>query len=594
MFLIIFFFLNFSQAQTNTTPLDPLDVEAINIEAFSDRTGIVPSTSILYNSLLSSQSPFDALTKVPGIQTKDESGPSISIRGSVSNNRVLSLVNDIPINFDIQGPSLLLLPYEVLEDLHIFKGPASNFYGDFAMGGAINFKIKKLKNRALSIGAGSFQSRHFLYTYKTKSNSQFHLFHKAAIDDFPYKSGPNYISGNRDNNEKELYRASYLSEKKTNNTQHNFLFLAASKNSVSPGPANFLSKTKNKEQGGLSQYSLKKYWKNSTLGFQLYLATQTNQFMDSSYPQSRYAYINSGSKLNYEQDLGNYQTNINFIYKHYEYDFNYDFGTAKSNNYKKDAYEISKIISINWGDFIIQPSFKYIVEHQKIASGLQILKEYSKYYWQTSYTQGFRNPGYGDKYVDTSNFVSNSKLNPETSYQVEFKVGRIRNSFINWSISAFFLEYKNLIKNINLSGGSETKKNIGYAQSKGFEIDFSKNFQLIEFSYLASYQESVEQSGVPLNLSPYFQSKFHISHYWGPLKIDLANVHWSDFYDKDFGKEQQKMHGWTSWDFSISSYAFKSFSFRLIFENFTNQSQVTKINYPQAGRNYYLEVQRFF
>lgn len=87
----------------------------------------------------------DALQYVPGVYLNNQTGMKankISIRG-LSQNRVLVLVDGMPMNQGYTGTSLRDVPLSNIERIEIIKGPFSALYGSSAMGGVINVITKE-------------------------------------------------------------------------------------------------------------------------------------------------------------------------------------------------------------------------------------------------------------------------------------------------------------------------------------------------------------------------------------------------------------------------------------------------------------------
>lgn len=87
----------------------------------------------------------DALQYIPGVYVNNQTGMKankISIRG-LSQNRVLVLVDGIPMNQGYTGTPLRDIPLSNIERVEVIKGPFSALYGSSAMGGVINVITKE-------------------------------------------------------------------------------------------------------------------------------------------------------------------------------------------------------------------------------------------------------------------------------------------------------------------------------------------------------------------------------------------------------------------------------------------------------------------
>lgn len=87
----------------------------------------------------------EALQHVPGVYINNQTGmkaSKISIRG-LSQNRVLVLLDGMPMNQGYTGSPLRDLPLSNIDRIEVIKGPFSALYGSNAMGGVINVITKE-------------------------------------------------------------------------------------------------------------------------------------------------------------------------------------------------------------------------------------------------------------------------------------------------------------------------------------------------------------------------------------------------------------------------------------------------------------------
>ncbi|WP_449245104.1 TonB-dependent receptor [Desulfobacca acetoxidans] len=107
---------------------------------------------------------LDILRKVPGLNVqkypRGDMGHQIGLRGFIGNNGVAVFVDGVPVNtlhwWNGQVEIGWLIP-EMIERVEVIKGPFSALYGNFALGGTINFVTRK-SDPSSSLGGygGSF------------------------------------------------------------------------------------------------------------------------------------------------------------------------------------------------------------------------------------------------------------------------------------------------------------------------------------------------------------------------------------------------------------------------------------------------------
>ena len=120
-----------------------------------------------------------------------EASSSVSIRG-VSSKGVLVLIDDVPLNgIGSTGVDLSTLPLVGFDKIEIFRGGGGAFYGDSALGGAINLVTsgadKKINHSSLSLGSFGLISAKSLFSSRNgKEDILFALESTGSRGDFSF------------------------------------------------------------------------------------------------------------------------------------------------------------------------------------------------------------------------------------------------------------------------------------------------------------------------------------------------------------------------------------------------------------------------
>ena len=215
LIVLLFLISQSVNAQIRTEPTEI--IEATALTAFSERSGYWPSSLFHIDTTpIEFDNVADFLNTVPGVQARENGSPTVSIRGSAQATRVLSLVDDIPLNLpDGLGAPTLLLPREVLSEVDLFKGPASVFYGSSAMAGAINYRLRKFDRAAIrgliADDGGQFGTRSVFgvlpIRFSRKNDFlQLSAFQETAPGEFLFQSTTQNTAGRRTFNNSSTQR----------------------------------------------------------------------------------------------------------------------------------------------------------------------------------------------------------------------------------------------------------------------------------------------------------------------------------------------------------------------------------------------------
>ncbi len=225
----VFFFIAlphfaFANADENSKNTEPIG--EIVVTADRDKTKTItdkPASSSVVIPLSDKRDRYielkDILSEQLGIHVREFSGSghlaTINIRG-VSAKGILVMIDGVPINgLWATGVDLSRLPLGGFESVEIYKGGGGAFYGDSALGGAVNLvtaKSQKVKNH-LALTFGSFnlvELKSILNFQSEKGNLMVALDGASSLGNYPFLNNngtsldsSDDFSDNRQNNESD-------------------------------------------------------------------------------------------------------------------------------------------------------------------------------------------------------------------------------------------------------------------------------------------------------------------------------------------------------------------------------------------------------
>ncbi len=172
LFLSLFFFLSLNfevfavegvggKAEIKAHALEEVVVTAtrteIPVELSPASTKVVTKKEIEQKPILTID---QAINDVAGVHVRRGKGlmdtlATISLRGFSGQERTLILLDGIPLNNAYSSRATFAgIPTEDLERVEVVKGPFSNLYGGYAMGGVVNFLTKMPEKREVYIKTG--------------------------------------------------------------------------------------------------------------------------------------------------------------------------------------------------------------------------------------------------------------------------------------------------------------------------------------------------------------------------------------------------------------------------------------------------------
>lgn len=243
MLVFAVIFINFC-ASANNSDQENREREdlviAPRLEPFSQRSGAWPhQLKIPLEGSQHLSNWWDDSRGEPGVDSRSQGLPAISIRGSVKGDRTLMMLDGIPLNLsDGLGPNELLIPYEIIGSTDFFKGPASVFYGRSALGGAINNKTQINSRPQAKVGINSLgqKSANISAPYSLKSTiGQISLSREADPGNFHYRVKSNGLEGQRSHNNSDKQSYTWVSESKIGSWQMKQVGVYAAKRGEYPG-----------------------------------------------------------------------------------------------------------------------------------------------------------------------------------------------------------------------------------------------------------------------------------------------------------------------------------------------------------------------
>lgn len=610
MSILLSLLINFSLA-LEPTQLEPIFIEQQENISEIPRSTSWPTTKESSPSYLAQPEMSDALNSFSGLQTRSQGSPTFSIRGSAQSGRVLTLFNDIPLNFSSGfGTPKVLLPKELIGKSVVIKGPASLFYGSQAMSGSINFLQKKVKRTQVTVtasdtnesflpwrkGSLAYHSFHLVSpVINNKNNSvQASFFTENNDGAYPYQSKTS--SGVRSHNSQNISRGVISGQHKFTSGKIGYDLIAGKQITQSPGPTNFSILTR-EDSDGLLASLFPQYYIDDVHSLKTrisYLKNDSSFLSNGSTTTSNLQTMISQNE--WSAEWSRWVTTQLFVdYFEHELDSSF-FGTGL----KETRTEVGPLVHIYFTPHLfLQTGGRYIGNHDLFLPTLGFY--YKPQIWKTwiNYSEGFRSPSLSDLFSSSPFSIGNPNLKPEESKQWEigFSKDLSRSAHLStynfdWSmdVRAFVINYSNFMESLQPSPGVYTKQNLSEGKSSGFDFSLSWNWGPWENYYKYNYLDAKNtQNNSPFMLSPKHQITWGLNHYIGPFKLEAQNTLWDNYYDGS-SVAPTKMENWSQWNFLVHGYGFNSFNFSFGLINAFNQSKELTLNYPEPQRSFWGQV----
>lgn len=595
-----------AHAQIQNEPTEV--VTAAPAPVFSERAGVWPSDSlppsIFENNDRTTTS--DRWNTVPGVQSREQGSPTLSIRGSAQSDRVLQLFDGAPLNMaDGAGAATLLIPTEVMSNVSLIKGPSSVFYGNSAMAGAVDHRLRYFDETTLSAqladAGGEFGDRRgsFVvpFTRDRRPIAQISLLSERDPGAYLYQSSLG--SGRRDHNSQDLLRATAATDFEFGDGWGlSGRIIEAHSNGESPGSLVFPFTSAFDQKGSLATVQLSRALGISTLAS--LRVTDTRLWGDYDHGTSSSFVSRTSLFVDFNTGVGDSLLIRTFG------DFSYDSLTASyvgsAQFYQNDA-DLGQ--TYQWSptpDLSLQPSYRYQSRYGQLFKALAAVLTKGRTTTSLRYGEGFRAPSLTDRFGNFSTFISNPSLQPERSWSVELESellsGKCYGNFLEGfaaKASAYYTGFTDLVDTKTV-GASITKINAGDARSVGAEASLTYGYKIWMLSAAYGYLDGRNLSaGEPLRLAPHHQAAVSIAQLFGPLLFEAKETIWSSFYDRDPSSGSLvELPSWTTFDLSVRTLALTDWEFRLGALNLFDHPRSLTYGYPEAQRRFYFGASRFF
>lgn len=579
-------------------------VESTPVDVFTDRSGLWHSEKLSSEKThYESMNPFESLNKTPGVQSRFEGSPTLSIRGSQSLPRVLGMYNGIPLNGASGfGPNRLLIPQETVGETRIFKGPASVFFGSDAMGGAINFLTRRYTGPTVRGNVGSFgqQGLFGALPFAKSENSYHHVtsFSEGYDGGYPYEWASSGVKGTRSATNRSLQRHTFFGEQKTGRFSFGENLLWSQEIGTSPGAVNLPEATHGRSSNGLASFSTN-YIAASDLEFshRVYGIKSDSEYRDS-YGETSTTNSTVGNAVSVRKKWSPGIASDFFADNKYD-----DFKNTYSGNqyYTSNDTEIGTTLDYSLSDvMVLKPGTRYLATYKTFVSAIGLFEEHEMLKKWLTYSEGFHAPSLIQRYATNSFSLANPDLKPETSSQVEigFDQGFEWDSNKPWnkagiSLNVFSIQYKNFITNETVTGSQKRPVNTDSASGYGVEGKASATYEVYKVGAGYSYLKAEDNAHNPLPLSPENQYQLSAGMNWAVLYAELVHTIWDKFYDRS-GTTLKTLNSWNTTDLNIESVNINDWKIKFSALNlFDNPVELT-YGYPDPQRRFLMSVEKVF
>lgn len=576
-------------------------IEATPLSAFSERSGLWPGFEAR-DTAIESRTLSDSLNSTPGIQSRTTGSPTTSIRGSASADRVLKMLEGIPLNLgDGIGASNLFLPEETIGSTRIFKGPASVFYGSSAMAGAIDHRLEKHTTRAARIsyfdqGFGVGENDYFLAA--PVGGSQLTGYYSNNPGRYPYSSRSS--SGVRSRNASETTRATYASEFQFSSFSVKPILLLAKSVSESPGSTLSPAASTSSYDGSLAGVEVSYALANQgQLTARLSDVRQWGLFDRGTSSESNSFVSRSMLSLDAKLALNSNFTSRTFV------DLRGDELRASylgSNSLNETDIELGQGFEFNFaGAMSLTPVMRYrpadgvLVKAASLAHADNLSRQW------LSFSEGYRRPSLSDLRSNTSYFRGNPDLKPEKSRSLEIGAESGSPEDGLWiSSSLYATAYDDLIDSTPLTASLSTKRNTGRASVNGLEVSLRDSFRRSSHGFVfqigASFMDGKnDDTGEALRLSPRSQIAISVAHRNRHAQHSVVWTQWSSIYDRDPATGTLvELAPWSTVDINVKSVDFANWEFKTGILNIFDRPREMTLGYPEPQRQIYASVLRRF
>jgi len=538
----------------------------------------------------------DLLNVLPGIQSRTQGGPTISLRGSQSSARMLVLENGVPLNFaDGTGFNPLYLTPENIGAVNVVKGPSSALFGHDAAAGVIEFQTEKLKTQKAFLSYGSFNTTQaFAGTPLTKKESptqaQLTVYQSHTDGNYPFTIPRLGLTDTRSHNDIETVHMSLEARNELDqNFQWNTFNLFTRQIGSTPAPVTFPSFINSVNTWGLLSGVNFKYFPDSSSGEWAVGSRTTYKYLWQDYVSPANGFAEQPSEiwgvrqgLSITKKFGVHSLEIFDDFDGEKFSASY---LASQQTISLNEFGASGFIALN-DQQSLQPAIRISNEGGSVLPTIGLIgltNDQWKYF--AVYSQGYRPPSITDLYAVFSNYVANPSLLPETTDELDLGFEKdFQNFFVHFD--AFARDTSNLIQDVQNASNQTTPININRARATGFEISAEHKSYVktrVDLSYLNN--RNVD-TGDPIPLSPDMQLVVSIKKdfFAEKLSAQIQDTFWST-YDDESGGSFTGLGPWNTTDL-FASYAFNSsIRAQASILNIFNQPRELALNYPEPQRS---------
>ena len=512
---------------TKVYELDPVVITGTRIERL--KSEIPASISVLSQKEIQQSGYSNVLRaladRVPGLFLNSRttvgfgigpgSGGNISIRGVSGdpNSQILMLIDGQPQFMGIFGhPINDSYMSSDIQRVEVIRGPASILYGSNAMGGAINIITKEPTeglHMAASAAYGSYNTSVLSgdMGYREKAFSVF-----ASVNN-EHTDGPRDDGNDEFRNTTGYLKLGYQISDALNVTWDGSLIDAEYNN---PGTIQMPTFSDNRKYTrGRTAISLENNTGKLEGAFKFFYNFGKHNFSDGFHSND----YNRG--LTFYQNIKWNKNSVLTVGLDYK-----NFG-GKPSNQEQPTPGFGTEYTIDETDayLLMQQTFFHKLTanigyrlNNNSQYGIENIPTFGLAYkvckntvLKTAVTKGFRSPSIIDLYLFP---VANAELEPESLWNYEFTIGQtIIDKKLNFEITGFIIDGKNMIEPVVISAPPPTKINTGTFTNRG--IEFTTNFNptkalsaSLNYTFLYTSQDLKYAPKHELNVNADYQIKF--------------------------------------------------------------------------------------
>ena len=325
-----------------------------------------------------------------------------------------------------------------------------------------------------------------------------------------------------------------------------------------------------------------------------FLYTEISKDIFSEYLSKSYF-----SDFDFKLFRGNYIVNLGSVFMKNQINNNNYLETMQNENtfscftavqYRGNRLTLNNVLRKEWQTSFEVPYLPTLAFDLKLSNNLNL---------RSKFNRNFRSPTFNDKYWVGSASTGNINLKPEDAWNKEFGID-YKNSNINISVTAYYLNINDMILWQPLSSGIWMPDNIQEVLSRGIELMCDYSFNNISINANYSFTRSTTErvaNNQDINLGKQLRyvpiHKGNILALISYNKVDfIINQKYNGKVITSYGAFQNNMLE----DFFLTDLSVKykldklPVMFFVKIKNLANQSYTTYENYPNPGREYLFTI----